>query len=73
MASRIGEMVVECEDPEASAAFWSAALNYRITDRDETGVAIAGHPTAPTILLIANREAKKQASEDPLRPQPDRS
>jgi catechol 2,3-dioxygenase-like lactoylglutathione lyase family enzyme len=59
MVSRIGEIVVDCADPEASAAFWCAALGYRVTDRDETGVAIAGHPTAPTILLLHARDPKR--------------
>ena len=58
MASRIGEMVIECHDPEAAAAFWCAALGYRVTDRDETGVAIAGDSTMPTLLLIATIEPK---------------
>ena len=53
MPSRIGEMVIDCSDPEAAAAFWCAALGYRVTDRDETGVAIAGHSSAPSILLLA--------------------
>lgn len=59
MASRIGEMVIDCTDPEAAAAFWCAALGYRVTDRDHTGVAIAGHSTAPTILLIRTEDAKR--------------
>jgi catechol 2,3-dioxygenase-like lactoylglutathione lyase family enzyme len=58
MASRIGEITIDCADPEAAAAFWCAALGYRVTDRDHTGVAIAGHSTAPTILLIATTEPK---------------
>jgi len=58
MASRIGEIIIDCHDPEAAAAFWCAALGYRVTDRDHTGVAIAGDPTAPTILLIASSGPK---------------
>jgi catechol 2,3-dioxygenase-like lactoylglutathione lyase family enzyme len=59
MASRIGEMVIDCADPETTAAFWCGALGYRITDRDETGVAIAGASSAPTILLIRNDDPKR--------------
>lgn len=59
MASRIGEMIIDCGDPEAAAAFWCAALGYRVTDRDETGVAIAGHAGAPTILLIKTADPKR--------------
>jgi hypothetical protein len=58
MTSRIGEMVIDCTDPEASAAFWCGALGYRVFDRDETGVAIAGAANAPTILLIRSEEPK---------------
>jgi hypothetical protein len=59
MSSRIGEIVVDCADPEASAAFWCAALGYRETERDETGIAIAGHPAAPTILLLRTSDSKR--------------
>jgi len=59
MTSRIGEIIIDCPDPEVSAAFWCAALGYRITDRDHTGVAIAGDSAAPTILLIANADPKR--------------
>ena len=59
VASRIGEITIDCQDPEAAAAFWCAALGYRITDRDDTGVAISGDSTAPTILLIASTDPKR--------------
>jgi catechol 2,3-dioxygenase-like lactoylglutathione lyase family enzyme len=58
MTSRIGEIIIDCPDPEASAAFWCAALGYRVTDRDHTGVAIAGDSSAPTILLIHSDDPK---------------
>lgn len=59
MTSRIGEITVDSIDPEADAAFWCGALGYRVTDRDHTGVAIAGDSTAPTILLIRTTEPKR--------------
>jgi catechol 2,3-dioxygenase-like lactoylglutathione lyase family enzyme len=59
MASRIGEIIIDCPDPEAAAAFWRAALGYREFDRDETGVAIAGDSRAPTILLIRSDEPRR--------------
>jgi catechol 2,3-dioxygenase-like lactoylglutathione lyase family enzyme len=59
VTSRIGEIIIDCSVPEKAAAFWCAALGYRVTDRDHTGVAIAGHATAPTILLIASRDPKQ--------------
>lgn len=60
MTSRIGEMIIDCADPEASAAFWCGALGYRVFDRDETGVAIAGASSAPTILLIRAADPKRE-------------
>ena len=59
MTSRIGEIIVDCADPEASAAFWCTALGYRETERDETGIAIAGHAAAPTILLLHTTDVKR--------------
>src|SRR5262245_9151416 len=59
MASRIGEIIIECPDPDVVAAFWCAALGYRETDRDHTGVAVAGAPNAPTLLLIGSAEPKR--------------
>lgn len=58
MPSRIGELIVDCSDPEAAAAFWCAALDYRVTDRDETGVAIAGHSSVPTIIFLGSTDTK---------------
>jgi hypothetical protein len=31
VASRIGEIIIDCHDPEAAAAFWCTALGYRVT------------------------------------------
>ena len=58
MTLRIGEISIDCTDPAWAAAFWCAALGYRITDRDETGVVIAGSSAAPTILFFATSEPK---------------
>src|SRR6266508_4064757 len=58
MASRIGDMVVDCADPERLAEFWCRVLGYRVFDRDETGVAIRGARTSPDILFIRVPEAK---------------
>lgn len=33
------------------AEFWSAAIGYHETARDETGVVIAGAPNAPVIMM----------------------
>jgi catechol 2,3-dioxygenase-like lactoylglutathione lyase family enzyme len=58
MVSRIGEISLDCRDPEASATFWCAALGYRVTGRDDAGVAIAGDSSSPTIFLAATEDMK---------------
>jgi catechol 2,3-dioxygenase-like lactoylglutathione lyase family enzyme len=58
MVSRIGEITIDCSDPDMAARFWCAALDYRVTDADETGVAIAGHSSAPTIIFLASTDDK---------------
>ncbi len=60
MAVRIGEFSIDCSDPMVAAEFWCAALGYRITDQDDTDVAIAGDSSAPTILLLATSDVKAQ-------------
>ncbi|HEX6872885.1 MAG TPA: VOC family protein [Micromonosporaceae bacterium] len=62
MASRIGEIVIDSLDPETTARFWCAALGYRITDQDETGVCIAGDSRAPTILVLRRTDPKTAKS-----------
>ena len=52
MASRMSEICINCEDPDTMAEFWSATLGYPVTDRDETGVAIAGPPDRPSLLFV---------------------
>ena len=51
MTLRISEICFNCADPDSMAAFWCAAIGYHETDRDECGVAIAGAPNAPVILM----------------------
>jgi len=58
MASRVGDIVIDCADAERLAAFWSEVLGYRVFDRDETGVAIRGARTSPDILFITVPEGK---------------
>ena len=52
MASRISEICINCADPDTMATFWSAALGYPESDRDETGVAIRGAPNVPSMLFV---------------------
>jgi catechol 2,3-dioxygenase-like lactoylglutathione lyase family enzyme len=59
MTCRIGELSIDCADPERAAAFWCAALGYHETARDHVGVVIAGDPSAPTILLSRSSDEKR--------------
>lgn len=58
MASRIGDIIVDCHDPELLASFWCAVLGYRVFARDETGVAIRGATVSPDILFLRVPEPK---------------
>jgi catechol 2,3-dioxygenase-like lactoylglutathione lyase family enzyme len=55
MACRFSELVVDCRDPEALAAFWAAVLDYRVLSREDGEVEIGpaegfGGP-APTLVF----------------------
>ena len=58
MASRVGDIIIDCADPELLAVFWSEVLGYRVVARDETGEAIRGATTSPDILFIRVEEPK---------------
>jgi catechol 2,3-dioxygenase-like lactoylglutathione lyase family enzyme len=56
MACRFSELVVDCRDPEAMAAFWAAVLDYRVLSRDEDGAVEIGPEAgfggpAPTLVF----------------------
>ena len=55
---RIGDIVIDCHDPRRAADFWCAALGYTATESDETGVAVAGHSSAPTLLFLTSNDRK---------------
>jgi catechol 2,3-dioxygenase-like lactoylglutathione lyase family enzyme len=55
MACRFSELVIDCRDPEALAAFWAAVLDYRVLSREDGAVEIGpeagfGGP-APTLVF----------------------
>jgi hypothetical protein len=55
MACRFSEVVVDCRDPEALAAFWAAVLDYQVLGRADGEVEIGppagfGGP-APTLVF----------------------
>jgi catechol 2,3-dioxygenase-like lactoylglutathione lyase family enzyme len=52
--------VVDCKDPEAVAAFWCAALGYRVVHRDAREVVIAPDPgSAPHLVFVRVPNAKR--------------
>ncbi len=58
MSVRIGEISIDCSEPALAAQFWCDALGYRITDEDDTGVALAGDSAAPTIIFFRSSDTK---------------
>jgi hypothetical protein len=42
MGSRFTELIIDCIQPERVAAFWAAALDWRVTDSEDGVVEIAG-------------------------------
>jgi catechol 2,3-dioxygenase-like lactoylglutathione lyase family enzyme len=72
MGTRLTEIGVDCSDPHALAAFWTAALGYHVT-RSEHGQVEIGPwereppdladqvrraPTAPTLVFVTVPEGK---------------
>jgi hypothetical protein len=72
MGSRLTEIVVDCHDPVAQAAFWAAALDYHVVRTEDAQVEIAPWereppdlaeqvrraPGVPTLVFVAVPEAK---------------
>jgi hypothetical protein len=54
----VGDIVIDCGNPELLARFWCEVLGYRIFARDETGVAIRGAAFSPDLLFIRVSEPK---------------
>ena len=42
MACRLSEIVVDCRDPEALAAWWAEVLGYRVLGREDDGAVEIG-------------------------------
>ncbi len=56
MACRLSELVLNCRDPEALAAFWVDVLGYQVLDREgdgsvEIGPAAGFGGAAPTLIF----------------------
>ena len=72
MGSRLTEIVVDCHDPVAQAAFWAAALDYQVVRTEQGQVEVAPWereppdmaeqvrqaPAVPTLVFVAVPEAK---------------
>jgi hypothetical protein len=72
MGSRLTEIVVDCHDPDALAAFWAAALGYHVVRAEDGQVEIAPWerepadlgervrqaPGVPTLVFVRVPEAK---------------
>jgi catechol 2,3-dioxygenase-like lactoylglutathione lyase family enzyme len=57
MGSRLTEIVVDCHDPAAQAAFWSAALGYHVVRTEDGQVEIAPWEHEPPDLAERVRQA----------------
>ena len=57
MASRFTEIVVDCHDTEAQAAFWAAVLGYQVVDSSDGDVEIAPWAEEPADLADQVRRA----------------
>jgi len=72
LGTRLTEVVVDCSDPAAQAAFWAAALGYHVTrsehgqveigpwEREPSDLAdqVRRAPTPPTLVFVAVPEGK---------------
>jgi len=58
MTLRMSDIVIDGQDPRSAADVWCASLGYRVTDTDETGVAVGGHSSAPTLLFLVSTDRK---------------
>jgi catechol 2,3-dioxygenase-like lactoylglutathione lyase family enzyme len=57
MGSRLTEIVVDCQDPVAQAAFWAAVLGYHVVRSAHGQVEIAAWPQEPADLPEQVRQA----------------
>ncbi|WP_285692829.1 VOC family protein [Actinomadura sp. NBRC 104412] len=57
MTSRLTEIVVDCRDPGALAAFWAAVLDYHVVRADDGQVEIAPWRREPSDLAERLRRA----------------
>jgi hypothetical protein len=59
MTGKFTELCIDCARPRELAEFWSAVLDYPITDEDEDSVEIrGGEGSGPSLLFVEVPEAK---------------
>jgi hypothetical protein len=59
MGSRFTELIIDCIQPERVAAFWAAALDWRVTDSEDGVVEIAGpEGSSPRLVFVPVLEQK---------------
>jgi len=71
MALKIGMVAVDCRQPAPLAAFWCEALDYQITESDESGVSIAspdGSGWGLDFLVVPDDKVVKNRLHLDLRP-----
>ena len=59
MAARLTELVIDANDPDALATFWTSVLGWEVASTDDEGVVIAD-PSGrlPTLMFARVPEAK---------------
>ena len=67
MACRISELVLDCQDPERLAAFWSEILGFQVIGREDDGAVWIGPPEGyggpqPTIVFSRPETTRRTAS-----------
>jgi catechol-2,3-dioxygenase len=58
MTSTLTEVLIDCADAEALAAFWCEVLGWKVIDRDEEDIEIGGDGSSVTIVFETVPERK---------------
>jgi hypothetical protein len=60
MAAVLTEIIIDCHDPKALAAFWAAVLDWTVVDDDRgfSWVSSSGDWTPPLLVFVPVPEAK---------------
>ena len=69
MIASLHNTVLDCPDPRALAAFYSAVLGWPVTDEDDDWVTIAPAPGSPGVAFQLAPDLIAPDWPDPARPQ----